>query len=132
MKTQHSHGKARCEENGLLDGTRTKRALCSEINSGQELEGQLRSDDLFGSSPQGVGRKIKVIPRYSRSFGEARIFHLGGKNCSTEGGIVRSNEGKNFSTWNKAKIVPRLNVPLFMVSSYPNFHCSSGSRAWSK
>ena len=75
-------------------------------------KGQLRSDDLFGSSPQGVGRKIKVIPRYSRSFGEARIFHLGGKNCSTEGGIVRSNEGKNFSTWNKAKIVPRLNVPV--------------------
>ena len=44
-----------------------------------------------------------------------KLFHFGGQNFSSEGGIVRSNEGKNYSTWNKAKFVPRLNVPLMYI-----------------
>ena len=59
--------------------------------------GQLCSDNHFVVVTAGalIARKIKVIPCYSGSFGETRIFHLGGINFSTEGGIEHSNNGKN-------------------------------------
>ena len=43
------------------DGTSARFAQRSVVDSKQA--GQLRSHDHFRSSPQGVGRKIKVIPR---------------------------------------------------------------------